>query len=302
MAHTIPSSRWTLTLLALLCAASAPVRAGTCMYGPDGSIVYRPDGAECRNVATTEPEESEFVAPRPKRGGAWLQIRPGDQQLFEVEITHGESRYGEPFHHTTYSGTQHREVVAAPKRYGSKAMERRTTLRVAEGGQDFARTQLERDFIRPTGQGYQLLAVNRFWFYRRQDVAYGDGALLLPARIGRGLKWNSGRIRDERVKIDEVGEVMGLEDVATPAGSFPKCLRVRYTGEIGGGYTRIDGRPAVVGRYVRDVWFARGVGIVREHEDGRLETIHRGEAYVFTAKYEAAIKGVKRSPAPASKK
>lgn len=292
-----------LVAAALLGAAWSPeARAAACMYGPDGSVVYQPEGADCRNVAGPgDIDESEFPPPRATPDGPWLRIRPGDEHLFQVKLTHGRSDYGQPFEYTTYEGTQHREVIAAPGRFGSGAMERRLTLRVAEGQHDFDRTDLQRDFIRPTQRGYELLSINRFWYYKRQEVDYGEGSLLLPARITGGAKWHSARIRDDVFKIDETGEVMGLQDVRTPAGVYSRSLLVRYTGDIGSRRTRLDGRATVVGRYVRDVWFARGVGIVREREKGRLETIQRGDTFAFTVDYEASIRGAKRAAVPAKK-
>lgn len=157
-------------------------------------------------------------------------------------------------------------------------------------------SDLQRDFIRPTPNGYQLLSMNRFWYFKRQDVDLGEGSLLLPAKIERGVKWPSGRIRDDYFKVDEIGEVIDLQNVVTPAGTFENCLHVRYTGEIGSHKTRLDGRSAATGRYVRDAWFARGVGLVREAEEGRVEALWQGDSFAFTSKWEAVIKGVKPVP------
>jgi len=296
--------RHLLLTVALAGAAASPARAGSaCMYGPDGSVVHRPEGAECRDVAQPDgPKTSEFLPPRASQDGGWLEIRSGDEHLFEVEATQGRSDYGKPFKNTTYKGTQHRAVIAAPERFGAGAMERRLTLRVAKADDSLDHTDLQRDFIRPTANGYQLLSINRFWYFKRQDVDYGDGSILLPATIARGVKWASGRIRDDLVKIDEAGEVIDLQNAVTPAGTFENCLHVRYTGDIGSRQTRIDGRPLVMGRFVRDAWFARGVGLVRENEEGRLEAIWRGDSFAFKWKWTAAIKGVKRASVPAKQR
>ena len=109
-------------------------------------------------------------------------------------------------------------------------------------------------------------------------------------------------IRDELIKIDEVGEVVGRESVTTPAGTFKDCLRVRYTGDMGSREARIDGRSNAVGRYVRDVWYARGVGVVREHEEGRFEAVRRDRKLVFTVKSDAALKGTKPRAVPAKQR
>ena len=286
-------------VVALAGAAASSARAGsTCMYGPDGKVVHRPEGAECRDVAEPiDTKASEFVAPRPTRDGHWLEIRPGDEHLFVVEASQGRSDFGEPFRYTSYKGTQHRSVIAAPERFGAGAMERRLTLRIAEGSQKLDHTDLQRDFIRLTANGYQLLSINRFWYFKRQDVDVGDGSLLLPAKIGRGVKWPAGRIRDDLFKIDETGEVVDLQNVVTPAGSFENCLHVRYVGDAGSRKARLDGRSLAMGRYVRDAWFARGVGLVREHEAGRVEATWEGETFAVVWKWDAQIQGVKRAPA-----
>jgi hypothetical protein len=292
-----------LPLALALVAAVAPAASGaTCMYGQDGKVVHRPDGADCRDIAGAQESEAAFSAPRPTAEGEWLPIHSGDEHIFAVEITQGRSDYGKPFRYTSYKGTQHRSVIPAPERFGPGALERRLTLRVTQGGAGVDQTDLQRDFIRSTASGYQLLAMNRFWYFKRQDVDYGEGSILLPAQVAKGAKWSSGKIRDDVFKIDETGEVVDLQAVTTPAGAFENCLHVRYSGDIGSRRTRLDGRATVVGRYVRDVWLARGVGVVREREEGRLETIQRGETFAFTSKYDASIKGVKRPAVPANQR
>jgi hypothetical protein len=296
-------ARYRCLLLAVsLMAAAPPAAAATCMYGPDGKVILQPDGSDCRDVAKAEAKASEFVAPRPTADGPWLEIRPGDEHLFAVEATQGRSNLGKPFRYTSYKGTQHREVVPGPERFGKGSMERRLTLRVVKTGEGMDQTDLQRDFIKATPSGYQLLAMNRFWYFKRQDVDLGEGSLLLPAKIERGAKWTSGRLRDDLFKVDETGEVIDLESVVTPAGTFQNCLHVRYTGDVGSAKARLDGRPAAGGRYVRDAWFARGVGLVKEVEDGRIEAYWRGDSFVFTSKYEAAIQGVKRPAVPAKQR
>src|SRR5262249_42634262 len=153
-----------ILLAAILCAAPSARAAAPCVYGADGKVIHRPEGAECRDVAqSAPPNPADFAAPRPTQDGAWLEIRPGDEHIFAVEATQGRSDFGKPFKYTSYKGTQHRAVITAPGRYGAGAMERRLTLRVAESSQHLDHTDLERDFIRPTDNGYQLVAINRFW-------------------------------------------------------------------------------------------------------------------------------------------
>src|SRR5262245_44702362 len=101
--------RWLMVSIATSLLAGPATAASSCMYDAAGKVVFRPDGAECRDVATAS--KGEFSVPREIPGAPWLDIRPGDEQLFEVEIKHGLSHDGEPFKYTTYAGTQHREVI-----------------------------------------------------------------------------------------------------------------------------------------------------------------------------------------------
>jgi hypothetical protein len=86
----------------------------------------------------------------------------------------------------------------------------------------------------------------------------------LPAEPRAGLKWDAGAFVAEGVRYELRGEVIGFEDVATLAGGFPKCLKVRYTGTVGGS-TTVEGMQVQIqeGTIETLVWFAAGVGSVK---------------------------------------
>jgi hypothetical protein len=88
--------------------------------------------------------------------------------------------------------------------------------------------------------------------------------VMLPAGAEPGRTWQVGRARDGSLTIDLEGQVVGVEDVGTEAGTHRGCLRVRHRGPVstageGGG----EGDHPI-GRFERDLWLCRGVGMVKE--------------------------------------
>src|SRR6185436_5223555 len=130
--------------------------------------------------ACTDPMAAWSTGRRVRSVAMWRRPkrrRPSSSRRGRPRTALGSSS-GKPWRYTSYKGTQHRAVVPGPERFGKSSMERRLTLRVAEGGQNLAQTDLQRDFIRLTGNGYELRAMNRFWYFKRQDVDLGEGSLL----------------------------------------------------------------------------------------------------------------------------
>ena len=93
----------------------------------------------------------------------------------------------------------------------------------------------------------------------------------LPAAPRAGLKWDAGAFVAEGVRYDLRGEVIGFEDVATLAGGFSQCLKVRYTGTVSGS-TTVEGMPVrLQGGIIETlVWYAAGVGSVKAVTNHRV--------------------------------
>jgi hypothetical protein len=295
--------KFPLFLLLLLASASAEVHAAACIYDAQGKPVYQPPGAECRNVSRPDSADATgYEQPVVEPKGPWLPLRPGSERLYEVVIEHGRSLFGDPLKVSTYRGTQHHETVVAPDRLGEGVFEERITTQATESKGDVARIGLQRFFLRPSPRGYELLSSNRYWFGRRRNFEHGRGARLLPAEIRQGVTWHVGVLNDYKFSTRETGEILGFQDVETPAGIFKGCLAVRYTGVISTGGSRLSGESVGQGRVIRNAWYARGVGLVRQEEEGQLEAIVNHERLLFTMKAEGALKGVRGGTVPAAPK
>jgi hypothetical protein len=86
----------------------------------------------------------------------------------------------------------------------------------------------------------------------------------IPSAPRQGMKWDAGALIAEGLRFDLRGEVIGFEDVTTLAGSFSKCLKIRYTGTVSGSTTVEGMQIGLQGGTVDNlVWFAAGVGSVK---------------------------------------
>jgi hypothetical protein len=67
------------------------------------------------------------------------------------------------------------------------------------------------------------------------------------------------------MRFDLRGEVLGFEDVRTPAGDFRRCLKLRFRGRVEGQLQVGGGSVPVEDASFESVeWYAPGVGLVRE--------------------------------------
>lgn len=298
----MPRHLFATALLGLSLALVAwEARAAACMFDAQGNVVYRPKGADCGNLASGDARPESAYQPPVPVGDDWLPIRTGDDRIFEIDIYFASSEYGGPFEEKTFRGIQRRQLVPGPARLGAGVVESRASLRVAEDEHDFDRMALLREWLRVGPRGIELLGSNRVWLGQRRDIDYANGALLLPAQLGQGSRWPSGSIvDDDTIRLEETGRVLGTQDVVTPAGTFRKCAVVKFEGDIGSRVKRMDGRAAVMGRIVRTLWLARGVGIVREQEEWRIEWFFRGEPFTAVGRSDAMLKGVVAASAPAA--
>ena len=59
----------------------------------------------------------------------------------------------------------------------------------------------------------------------------------IPSAPRPGMKWDAGALIADGLRFELRGEVIGLENVTTRAGSFSNCLKIRYTGTVSGSTT-----------------------------------------------------------------
>jgi len=89
--------------------------------------------------------------------------------------------------------------------------------------------------------------------------------ILLPPAPKPGQRWDVGSFGMAGMKFDLRGEVLGFEDVRTPAGDFRRCLKLRFRGRVSGQLDVGGGSVPVENASFESVeWYAPGIGLVRE--------------------------------------
>jgi hypothetical protein len=223
----------------------------------------------------------------------WLPVGVGRRWVYDVEVY--ELRGG---------GAPHARRLAT--------LTQEVTQRVDAEGDAAGRVELRIERRAP-GAGGETRRVQRTWLAAEsgavREVGRGEGEaaelvlhetplLWIPSDAGVGRRWHVGRVplADSAAELD--AEAVGRATVATPAGSFPDCLEVHYSGalaeepaspgaaqrgpRLAGG--RIEGREwlaAGVGpvkwELVRELWLDDGAGSlrVRRQRETRVLRAHR---------------------------
>ena len=110
-----------------------------------------------------------------------------------------------------------------------------------------------------------------------QDLFY-----VVPTSVTFNEKWNAMRTETKitmtpeplldpgeitfELTVVETGEVLGTEDVETPAGTFQDCLKIEYQTEAKVETFPPDQAPNPPGESTTTLWIAPNVGIVKFHQ------------------------------------
>ena len=95
---------------------------------------------------------------------------------------------------------------------------------------------------------------------------YNPPLLAFNGDLTPGKAWEIGTAKEEGAVMPMKAQVLGIETVTVPAGTFKDCIKVcAYTGTITGGF-ELEGKRAEIrnGREIHTVWIYPGVGVVKE--------------------------------------
>jgi len=131
---------------------------------------------------------------------------------------------------------------------------------------------------KPGPEDIRVLTSARSGAFLEHAVDYGQGLeryatplITIPATLHAGMHWAVGTLEQSGLRIEVAGTLLGLQDAKTPAGVFPRCLKIRYEGPVAGAWVKgAQTLPVQSGRYESIRWYARGVGEVLAEET--LET------------------------------
>jgi hypothetical protein len=192
----------------------------------------------------------------------WLPLRAGAQWIYEL---HRDQTYQPDnasskriFHVGRATGT----AEPAPKRAGAVLVRERSELQPVEGS--VVPEVLAQWNVYSFGSELLVHASGE----TREDGSESESVYEPPLRLlpttKVGATWSAGTFRTGDQTMEMRGEVLGLEDVPGTPG-WSQCLKVRYRGNVVGSATAEKDRAEIESaRFERVVWYARGVGIVRD--------------------------------------
>ena len=168
----------------------------------------------------------------------------------------------------------------------------------AETREEFSR------FYRSFGQVHQLIAedTGRTGPGSRGLTQYETPLRMLESGIEVGQEWQVGVRHRGDLHTRLVGELLGVQDVQTPAGLFERCLVVRIRGEISGVIEAYGSRMEVPdGTSTETVWYAPGVGrVLTKLELVQTLILEDGQTLEYSERTQFALRSTEGPTAPAS--
>lgn len=183
--------------------------------------------------AATQPAPTSIPAPTSVPRPALLDVVPlqvGNTRSFRVTVR--DERFGE----------NERRVI----NWSGIASETITLVRQDEGAWIYT----ARFHNTPATSGTQIDAISRTERYRIADNRFSGPGLVTqlvfnwPLEVGQ--RWDVAGVLQPQ-QVVHIWKVEAQEDVATPAGDFADCYRLRFKGNVGDSY----------------VWLCPGAGVVR---------------------------------------
>ncbi|UCE85530.1 MAG: hypothetical protein JSU66_14505 [Deltaproteobacteria bacterium] len=212
----------------------------------------------------------------PARAAEWFPLRPGVRWSYDVR---GEA--SRTFAGLTQSerlqGTREMQVRGASPHFPDRPYEVLEAHRVhveSDMGARHTKSEMHSAYLKPAASGLLLYGeeiANPLQGGARKLVRHAKPIQLLPAEPKRGQRWNVGTTELDGLRLDLAGEVVGIQDAQTPAGTYRGCLKVQIHGTFSGQFS-LDGLHARVtdGRYRATEWYAPGVGLVLVEEQKEL--------------------------------
>lgn len=151
----------------------------------------------------------------------------------------------------------------APDRFGSGLLIRQTSVQAPLEGAGIKTTETDWEVYSFGSELLLRASGGTSEGVKRPEVIYTPPLRLLPTTT-TGDTWNAGTFRQGDQSADLHGQVIGTKDLGGEP-SWSGCLEVQFKGDISGTLMVSDVQTQIEsGHYERLVYFARGVGIVRD--------------------------------------
>ena len=209
----------------------------------------------------------------------YYPLKPGTKKYFQVTINQTTSVAGQTsMTLTVYS--QNEEVVAGPSKVNDKpAVLVRTSRRDSVSGRPMGDAKLAyrvESFYQTRPQGVFLLANYNLPSDSTQkpdSSRYEPPLQVLKLPADSGAAWSVGTMRMQGIAVGLNAQVVGREDVETPAGVFKNCLKTKSNSTSVSGALQGSQRLSMTvsgGDFASTSWYAPGVGLVKQEVSSRF--------------------------------
>jgi len=194
---------------------------------------------------------------------AWLPLRAGAQWVYEVHRDQSYRPDNATIKRAFHVGRATGVAEPAPKRTpGGFLVRERLVLEPVSGTVDKETT--EQWTLYSFAGELRMHASGETRPDGGENESVYDPPLRLLPTTAVGRSWDAGLFRNGDQRVELRGEVVGVEDVEGEP-RWPGCLKVRYQGSVAGSAPVENGVAEISSaHYDRTLWFARGVGIVRD--------------------------------------
>lgn len=200
---------------------------------------------------------------------SWMPVTAGTRLVYTQKSVMTATLEGQAIERHAMSGDRIDEFKTVPD---SEQVVVSSTIRMLPESGEQGSIERSRSWLSSNGRGVDLHAVEKEWGgKRRMFRARAPIALLREGRPG--VSWKAGFEIVDGMQLERVGEVLGVQDVTAPAGSFEKCVVVRYTSTLKKPFTPADGEGTTVtaGRIVRTEWYVPAMGLVLSRETSEMD-------------------------------
>ena len=213
------------------------------------------------------------------RAQEYFPLNPGTRKHFKATVNQNTSVGGQSAMSVTVYFRNTEEVVGQAKVYDKPGILVRTTRVDSIPGRptdESKLSQLIENYYQTRPQGIFLLAnfnLPADTGHKPDSTRYEPTLQVLKLPADSGAKWIVGTMKMQGILVGLTGQVLGREDMETPAGSFKNCLKTKSRStSVSGGIQAASGLAMNVtgGEFSSISWYAPGVGLVKQDVTSRF--------------------------------
>jgi hypothetical protein len=215
----------------------------------------------------------------PAWGEDFFPLNPGTKKHFQATVNQNTSVGGQSAMSNSAHFRNTEEVIGQAKVYDKPAVLVRTTRMDSIPGrpaEDSKLSQRIENYYQSRPQGVFLLAnfnLPSDTGHKPDSTRYEPTLQVLKLPADSGAKWIIGTMKMQGILVGLTRQVLGREDVETPAGSFKNCLKTKSSSTSVSGTLQGASRLSMNvtgGEFSSISWYAPGVGLVKQEVNTRF--------------------------------